>query len=121
MNQCNKTNLLLACRFINNTNFAVAAMGQRSDVIYETPNLDDLHRANNVTWYFDTNSSWGFARASDNVIRTPCDSTFGVDDDFRLCWHTVDPFDGFRCGKAYFNLSNNYFPEQWLRFIYHAD
>lgn len=66
----------------------------------------------------DTNSSCGFAKVGDIVTRTPCDSTFDQDDDFRLCWHTVDPLDGFRCEKAYFNLSTNYFPEQWMRCLY---
>jgi hypothetical protein len=121
LNDCNKTNLLMACRFINESNYAVAAMGNRLDVTYQSTFLGDFHLANGTTWYFDTNSSWGFAKGGDPINLTPCDVTFDQNDDLRLCWHTVVDLDGFRCGKAYFNLSNNYFPYQWSRVVYHAD
>jgi hypothetical protein len=121
LNNCNKTNLLMACSMVNASKFAVAAMASRIDVTHEAVNVTESRAANGAVWYFDANSGWGFARVGDPMDKTYCDITFGDTEDFRLCWHTVAGYDGFRCGKAYFNLSTNYYPYQWNRIVYHAD
>jgi hypothetical protein len=122
LSNCSKTKLLMACRFMNASNYSVAAMGNRNDVTYQLADQPQtLWPANGVVWYFGNNSGWGFARANDPVNITFCDITFGDDDAYRLCWHTFPGHDGYRCGKAYFNLDGNYSSYQWYRTVYHAD
>lgn len=75
LNQCNRTKLLMACRHINSTILSVAAMGYRSDVLWNCGNITNcVHVANGVGWYFSNDYSWGFVQGGDTVNRIICDA-----------------------------------------------
>ena len=79
--QCNRSKLLLACRHINSTILSLAAMGYRSDVLYECGNLTTcVHVANNVGWYYSKDYSWGFVQGGGSVNRASCDTGKSIDD-----------------------------------------
>lgn len=124
--QCDKANLMLACRPANSATLTIAAHAPRSDVTFPTGGKsakDAVHVANGVGWYHDGSWSWGFAPEGDPVYQDACDniaSSFvpGVDGDKRLCWHTWnDGLDeGWRCGT-----SEDLFDGTWERLVFHAD
>ena len=100
LSQCNQTKLLLACKPLSNSNYTLAAMGLRSDVLYNCSSITTCtHVANGVGWYFSDTASWGFVSANDSVTRTSCD-TASTNPTFRLCWHTGFTFGGYRCGST---------------------
>lgn len=73
--QCNRTKLLVACRHINSTILSVAAMGYRSDVLWDCGNITNCtHVANDVGWYYSNDFSWGFVQGTDAVNRVACDA-----------------------------------------------
>ena len=70
----NQPKLLLGCRPINNINLTIAAMGSRSDVLYNCGNIRNCTNiANGVGWYFSTSYSWGFVEGNDRVTQSSCD------------------------------------------------
>jgi len=117
LSSCNKEKLLLGCRPVGSVSLTVAAMGNRSDVLYDCGTGQScVHTSNDIGWYYSNSYSWGFAKGGDEVIRNGCDvgSTNGQ---YRLCWHTVDWIGGYRCGST---LGLNY-DSSWERVIYHSD
>ncbi|CAF3676676.1 unnamed protein product [Rotaria socialis] len=118
LRDCNKSFLLLACRPVNNTHFTVAAMGYRSDVLYDCGSgTTCTHVANGVGWYFSDNYSWGFVNGTESVTRNRCDThpiQGGVN---KLCWHTNWNIGGYKCGS---NIELNS-DGTYARFIYHSD
>jgi hypothetical protein len=120
LNQCNRSRLFMACGSVSTPNiYSVAAMGVRQDVLYDCGyNVNCFQVANGLKWYFATNYSWGFASDSDIVTRSWCDADL-TNSFYRLCWHTISGFDGYRCGSTIFNLSVN--PTLWQRVMWHAD
>jgi hypothetical protein len=101
---CNKANLMLACRQVGATNLTLLAQAPRADVTFVTPiDATTVHVANGTAWYFNNDQSWGFIRPGDLISKTSCDTQTGTNPEQRLCWHlgTVTSgilFGGFRCG-----------------------
>jgi hypothetical protein len=103
LSDCPGDQLMLACRETGSDTLTLLAQGNRSDVIFDTGDNDNvLHIANGVGWYFsEAHRSWGFVRAGDSVVKAPCDiDTSGANDE-RLCWHIVpNSQGGYRCGAV---------------------
>ena len=116
---CNKANLMLACRPVGTNTYGVLAQAPRADVIFATP-IDGTttHVANGTAWYFNTNWSWGFAKAGDAVNKNSCDTGVAADAEQRMCWHTGSGNlnGGWRCG-----VSENLFSTAWQRVVLHRD
>lgn len=116
LTQCRKTKLLLACKPASTVNYTLAAMGVRSDVLFNCATVSSCTRvANGVAWYFSTTYSWGFAQAGDPVSRSSCD-TNPINPTARLCWHT-NGGSGYRCGST----TGLHSDTNWIRSIWHAD
>jgi hypothetical protein len=113
---CNKNKLLLGCRPVGNKVLTVAAMGNRTDVLYNcssTPSCTKV--ANGVGWYYSSSYSWGFVSGNDPVTRHSCD-THNTSEVYRLCWHTQSGTGGgYRCGVT--KNAN----ASWEKIIYHAN
>ncbi len=111
LDACDGGLLMLTCRETGSSTIALLAQGERSDVTFDTgDNLDVLHVANGVGWYFDNTGteSWGFVRAGDTVFKSNCDVDDTGADNERLCWHLNDA-GGYRCGSVDdLNDSNSY-------------
>jgi len=111
LDACDGDLLMLTCRETGSSTIALLAQGERSDVTFDTgDNLDVLHVANGVGWYFDNTGteSWGFVRAGDTVFKSNCDVDDTGADNERLCWHLNDA-GGYRCGSVDdLNDSNSY-------------
>lgn len=114
--RCNKSKLLLACRPMTAPNYTLAAMGLRTDVLFNCSNNNTCtHVANGVGWYFSDTYSWGFVSGTDAVSRSSCD-TASINPIYRLCWHTGSS-GGFRCGSTT-SLNS---ATTWQRSVWHAD
>ncbi|CAF1113488.1 unnamed protein product [Didymodactylos carnosus] len=116
--QCYKNKLMMSCRPISSSLLTLAAMGLRSDVLYDCgTNESCTHVAHGVGWYFSSSFSWGFVDGTDSVYRGQCDTT-SYNSDLRLCWHTGNwGVGGYRCGATTgLNINNG-----WERLIWHAD
>jgi hypothetical protein len=117
LSQCNKTKLLMACGLTSASNYTLAAMGYRDDVLFNcSTNITCTHVANEVGWYFSNNYSWGFVNGTDSVSRNTCD-TGSTNPTLRLCWNTDGYTGSYRCGSMT-NLSSN---AAWQRSIWHAN
>ena len=117
LTNCNKTKLLLGCRPVCNTTLNVAAMGNRSDVLYNCSTTSScVYTANGVGWYYSNFYSWGFARGGDPVNRYSCDVD-STNPSYRLCWHTHGSYGGYRCGSR-LGLNS---ATDWEKVIYHSD
>lgn len=118
---CNKANLMMACRPVGTNTYSVLAQAPRADVIFSTPaDTTTVHIANGSGWYFNTNQSWGFLRASDTANKSSCD--FGganFTNEGRLCWHTSggNLNGGWRCGATE-SLNGS---AAWERVVLHRD
>jgi hypothetical protein len=115
---CAGSKLLMACRPVGSPNFALVAMGDRADVLFDCgSNLSCLHAANGVGWYYNSDWSWGFAPPGDTVARNQCDTNGPPDADKRMCWHTFTGTIGFgyRCGDN--NLNGD---AGWQRLLFTA-
>ncbi|MGE0368912.1 MAG: IPTL-CTERM sorting domain-containing protein [Candidatus Dadabacteria bacterium] len=99
LSNCTGGRLMLACLETGSEVITLLAQGERSDVIFDTGNTQDLHVANGVGWYFNDSGldSWGFVRAGDTVSKNNCDTDASGANDERLCWHLNDD-GGYRCG-----------------------
>jgi cysteine-rich repeat protein len=115
---CTKANLMLACRPVGATAFALLAHAPREAVLTDTGNGNVPTNANGSGWYFSDSHSLGFAKEGDPILRNSCDYGDDVNSDLRLCWHTtagsVD--SGYRCGAN--NLNGD---DSWERVVLHAD
>ena len=111
LDACDGDLLMLTCRETGSSTIMLLAQGERSDVTFDTgDNLDVLHVANGVGWYFNSTEteSWGFVRAGDTVFKSNCDVDDTGADNERLCWHLNDA-GGYRCGSVDdLNDSNSY-------------
>ena len=115
---CDGDWLLYACLRSNVVNFQVAAMAPRADVLFAVGVAAAAkHEANGVAWYYDTETSIGFAPGGAAVNRLTCD-TAGNADATRLCWHTSDGNinSGWRCGA-----NTNVVDGTYRRVIYTSD
>ena len=103
---CDKTNVMLACRPVGASNFTLLAQAPRADVFTETGDGNTPHDANGVGWYYDDNSSWGFAPQGEPIDRDSCDINAGAS---RMCIHTwfgvTD--EGYRCGDDTDDLNDD--------------
>jgi hypothetical protein len=115
--QCNKANLLMACRVAGSSVLQLAAHAPRIDVITDTGTGNVTHNANGVGWYYNNSWSWGFAVQGDAVIRNSCDVGGGVNSSKRMCWHSGggNINSGYRCGDSYS------FGGDYERIVYHAN
>jgi hypothetical protein len=112
---CSKAKILMACKQTSATNLQVLAAAPRTDVFTDVGTGNTVTTSNGVAWYYDDQSSWGFAPAGQTVNRAQCDINAGAD---RLCWHTLPlGIGGYRCGNNV-NLNN---ATDWQRFVYHAN
>jgi cysteine-rich repeat protein len=113
---CTGSKLLLGCRQAGSDTFALVAMGDRADVLFDTGNGNVTHDANGVSWYYSSGWSMGFADEGTGVSRNSCD-TANVSPELRMCWHTGNDAitSGYRCGST---IS---FGQQWERVIMHAN
>ncbi|CAF1340422.1 unnamed protein product [Adineta ricciae] len=116
LNRCNGRKLLLACRRVGTANLAVAAAGNREDVLFNCEKaINCTHAANGANWYYSSSYSWGFAKIGDSVARGSCD-TESPNGSHRLCWHTSPGDGGYRCGTVQ-SLNTN---SAWEKVIYHT-
>lgn len=116
LSTCNGNRLLLGCRPANESRLIVAAMGYRSDVLYNCSSSKTCTKqANGVGWYFSDSYSWGFAKGGDTVSRNACDIG-SKNPAYRLCWHTLGK-RGDRCGTTTGINSTDH----WEKLIYHAN
>jgi len=111
--------LMLSCRPTGTSTLTVLAQGFRSDVTFDTGNnLDVLHVANGVGWFFNNTGrdSWGFVREGDIVEKDDCDTLTGGANDEKLCWHLDKVYGGWRCGATQ-DLNNS---DSFERVVYTA-
>ena len=116
LEQCGEDILLLGCRPVGAAELTLAAMGERAEVLTDVgPGQNAVHNHNGVDWYFNGQSSWGFAAPGTGVSRNSCD-TGNVLAELRMCWHTGGGSlnSGYRCGNNFLNGDN-----RWERIIYH--
>ncbi|MCB9550359.1 MAG: hypothetical protein H6705_00295 [Myxococcales bacterium] len=115
LEQCGEDVLLLGCRRVGAPNLQLAATGERAEVLTDVgPGQNAVHNHNGVDWYFNGQSSWGFAAQGTGVSRNSCD-TGNVQPELRMCWHTGgnNINNGYRCGNNFLNGDNG-----WERIIY---
>ena len=123
---CNREQVMLACRPVGNPNFTLLAQAARTDVFFDTGASHDTHIANDVGWYFSeqsagTGGSFGFAPAGEPVYRQSCDWQSTSAHELRMCVHinsgspsTIS--GGYRCGNNQLNDAGD-----WERVVLHAD
>jgi len=133
LEQCQGSLLALGCRPNGSAMFALLAMAQRSDAIFDTnppTNPAVTHQANGVGWYFNE-YGWGFAPAGDKVVLGNCDVVDikggepGPDGDLRMCvkFHSSPEWathPGFRCGKLWESVAPG-FGATYERVVLSAD
>jgi len=115
---CDKANIMLACRLTGSDTLAIAAHAPRGDVFFETGTGNDTHNANGVDWYYNSSYSMGFAHENDGVTRENCDTATGSFPGERVCYDTQGG-RGWRCGEATglnFDLSRT-----WEQVVLEAD
>jgi hypothetical protein len=103
LSQCTGSRLMLACRETSSGTLTLLAQADRSDVLFETGNNNNvLHTANGTGWYYDETGkdSWGFVRAGDSVSKNNCDTDSSGANGERLCWHLNPSNGGYRCGST---------------------
>lgn len=98
---CPGSKLLVGCKHKNAPNWHIVAAGERSDVFFFTgTNVNSVHTANGVSWYYSEFHAFGFAPEGETVQKTTCDVSFASAADKRLCWHTLSFEGGYRCGTT---------------------
>lgn len=124
---CSKSKIMMACRQVGQPNLQVLAQAPRADVFFDTGDGSGArHDANNVSWYWSDNASFGFLPVGATIDRDSCDwvdsypgsAEVGVGQgDKRMCTHTngASSDDGWRCGR------DNGIGGGWERILYHAD
>ena len=106
---CDGGVIVMACRPVGAPALTLAAMGDRDEVFRDVGDgAGAVNPHNGVDFYFDDDSSWGFAPAGSGVRRATCDTT-ATDADERLCWHTNQGRVGvgYRCGANYPNANGS--------------
>ncbi|MCA9545241.1 MAG: hypothetical protein KC613_12645 [Myxococcales bacterium] len=115
---CRGEALLMACRQVGDPTLALAAEGLYADVTFDVGGAQPaVHTANGVNWYFNNNTSWGFAPEGAAVNRNSCD-TLDEQGELRMCWHTSagNLNSGYRCGNEFLNGN-----ARWERLVYVRD
>lgn len=97
LSNCQGDYLMMGARRTGSNVFEVLAAANYADVIFNTGISNITHKANGVGWYFSSSWSWGFASATDTVVRNSCDIS-GAQERDRLCWHTGGS-GGWRAGS----------------------
>lgn len=113
---CEEGEWVMGCRQVGQANFAVAATGERAEILTDVgPGAAATHEHNGVSWYFHGTRSWGFAAEGTGVNRNSCDVE-QVQPELRMCWHTSNNrvTSGYRCGRTTLNGNNG-----WERVILH--
>jgi hypothetical protein len=122
LQQCNKANLLMACRQVGQPSWKLVAMAPRADVLFDCGMQNNCTKqSNGVGWYYSDSYSWGFAPGGEAVNRNSCDYDSGLGQtspDQRLCWHSSAQSinNGYRCGNNQLNGDSG-----WERAVYQAD
>ncbi len=119
MANCSGPRLIVGCREVGSFSLKVAAQGAREDVFRDVgAGAQAAHVVEGVAWYYDQDSSWGFAPAGAPIDRRACDQGDGQGLD-RLCWHTDNGRmnGGWRCGPTT-GLNNSV---DWEKLVYHLD
>ncbi len=98
---CQGQYVLYACRPRGAPAWTVAAMGDRGQVFRDTGQGDEPTVNNGVGWYYNGDSSVGFAPEGAALSREPCD-TEQDRAELRLCWRTNanQIIEGERCGAT---------------------
>jgi hypothetical protein len=115
LNDCNGTDVMVACREVGAKSIKLLAWAPKADVMFDTGNnSDQLHVANGSGWYYNTDgkTSMGFVAAGDSVQKNNCDTANSGSNDKRLCWHFNA--GGYRCGEVD-GLNGN---AGWERILY---
>ena len=114
--ECSKANLMLACRQVGSSTFALLSHAPREAVFKDTMKSDIPTIANGSGWYFNDDWSWGFAPLGAPIHLATCDIE-ASEPELRLCWHTGANtlLAGWRCGATGI-MSND-----WERVVLHAD
>jgi len=101
LDQCQGERMMLACSQVAGNEFVVLGQALYADVTFDTGTGNTTNEANDIEWYYDESSSWGFAPLGETVSRTSCDTNSSQAEQ-RLCWHTnTDEIDGgWRCGTS---------------------
>jgi cysteine-rich repeat protein len=116
--QCNKPNLMLACRKVGSSTYTLLAHAPRTSVIKDTGGSNTPTSANGSGWYYYGEYSWGFAKLGDPISLNTCDQALD-NPGLRLCWHAQGGSiqGGYRCGASeYLNEDAT-----WERLVLHAD
>jgi hypothetical protein len=121
LQQCNKANLLMACRPVGSATWNLVAMAPRADVLFDCGQQTNCTKqSNGVGWYYSDSYSWGFAPGGEDVNRGSCDADNGSlpDPDKRVCWHTSGGSinQGYRCGANNLNSAAD-----WERAVFQSD
>lgn len=94
------THLLVAGGRADSNTFAVAAIGERDEVLREC-NINETHENNGVFWYFVPAAAFGFAPSSQ--VRLSVADIERDEGHLRLSWHISDNTGntgvGYRCGN----------------------
>ena len=111
---CDGEQVMMACRPAEADAYTLLSVGLRSAVFTDTgsePSASHLH--NGSRWYYDGQSSWGFAPWWTSVRRVTCDLEPG-EDARRMCMHTANGVlsRGYRCGAEH-NLND----DRWVRVL----
>jgi hypothetical protein len=117
---CDKANLMMACRPVGDSDYSLLAQAPRADVFFFTDQSNTPHDANGVGWYYSDNFSWGFAPEGEPINRDNCDYDEGsqTQADMRMCIHTNGGATdgGYRCGDNDLNADSS-----WERVLLEAD
>lgn len=117
---CDKAQLMMACRPVGAPNFTLLAAAPRTDVFTDTGTGNTPHDANGVGWYYNDSYSWGFAPQGAVINRNSCDYDDGTQTqtNMRMCIHTSGSTTsgGYRCGANDLNGDSG-----WERVILESD
>lgn len=117
---CDKAQLMMACRPVGAPNYTLLAVAPRADVFTDTGTGNTPHDANGVGWYYNDSYSWGFAPQGEPINRSSCDYNGGgqTQANMRMCIHTGggQTNSGYRCGDNDLNGDAG-----WERLILESD
>ena len=95
-------------------NIALAAMGERDEVLRVTDSVEKAHEHNGVHWYFKPGWAFGFSPTEEICL---CNAdTNDTSRELRLSWHLTGQ-GGWRAGNAK-DLNKS---EEWRKLVYWAD
>ena len=106
----------MACRPTGSDTLTLAAGGARPEVLTDVGDgREASNESNGAAFYYDDNSSIGFAPVGAEISRSRCDNSDNGPDngEERLCWRTFNGNldSGYRCGQ------NRTYSSDWERII----